>query len=300
MTRVLVLGRRGQLARALASTPWPVGWRVAFAGRDDVDLAGIEAIPEILNQARPDVVINTAAYTAVDAAEDHREAAFTLNAEVPAAVAQACCAAGRLLIHLSTDYVFGGTDEGPYDEAARPDPVNVYGRSKAEGEARTLAACPDATVVRTAWLMSADSGFLATMARRAATGEPLRVVDDQRGNPTLAADLAAALVRVAADRLAGRGAPGLLHMAGPSEATWFDVARAVVATLNPGADLQPISSFDYVSKAQRPRDSRLDVLRLQHIHGIALRPWPEWVAEAARGCHILAASRLEDRHQSGD
>ncbi|MBN8552082.1 MAG: dTDP-4-dehydrorhamnose reductase [Caulobacterales bacterium] len=279
MTRVLVLGRQGQLAQALAATPWPTGWQVDFAGRPDFDLTRIEALSEYLGHARPQVVINTAAYTAVDAAEDHAEAAFRLNAEAPAALAQACHASGRLLIHVSTDYVFGGTGQGPYDEDSTPDPVNLYGRSKAEGEVRTLAACPDATVARTAWLMSPGHGFLAAIMRRAAEGLPLRVVHDQRGNPTLASDLAAALVRVSVDRLAGKGGSGLLHMAGPAEATWFDVARAAVSKLGREIDLQPINSFDYVSKAQRPRDSRLDVMRLQRFHDIKLHPWLDWAAD---------------------
>jgi len=299
VTRVLVLGRNGQLARALAQAAWPDGWRIEFAGRDRLDMLRLERIAPFLAEQDADVVINTAAYTAVDLAETERDAAFQLNDEAPGAVAQFCHTKGALLIHVSTDYVFGGAGTGPYDEDAPISPLSVYGFSKAAGEARALSAAADATVARTSWLMSPDAGFLAAILRRAVQGESLRVVKDQRGNPTLASDLAQALVRVTRDRLRGIGQAGPLHMAGGAEASWFDLAKLAIEAAGLDTPLSPASSIDHVLPAQRPEDSRLSTLRLRQNHGIDMLPWPDWVPDTARIGLRLAASRVETGQQSG-
>lgn len=300
MTRVLVLGRYGQLARALAATPWPDGWTPAFAGRETLDLTRTERIAPFLAGQGPDVVINTAAFTAVDAAETNEASAFALNAEAPAAIAEACRAQGRLLINLSTDYVFSGDGGAPYAEDAPTAPLNVYGRSKAEGEQRVMAADPDALVVRTAWLLSPRSGFVRAILSRATAGAPLRVVSDQRGNPTQASDLAAALVGIAEKRLSGVGSGGLLHVAGQDPATWFDLAEALArAAGRPAGSVQAIDSETHISVAVRPRDSRLDVTRLKSVYGITLPGWTAWITETAQLGLIDAAKGVETRQQSG-
>jgi dTDP-4-dehydrorhamnose reductase len=300
VTRVLVLGRYGQLARALAATPWPDGWTPAFAGRETLDLTRPERIAPFLAGQAPDVVINTAAFTAVDAAETDEASAFALNAEAPAAIAEACRAQGRLLINLSTDYVFSGDGGAPHAEDALTSPLNVYGRSKAEGEQRVMAADPDALVVRTAWLLSPRSGFVRAILSRATAGAPLRVVSDQRGNPTQASDLAAALVGIAEKRLSGVGSGGLLHVAGQDPATWFDLAEALArAAGRPAGSVQAIDSETHSSVAVRPRDSRLDVTRLKSVYGITLPGWTAWITETAQLGLIGAAKGVETRQQSG-
>lgn len=299
MTRVLVLGREGQLARALATAAWPESWAVQFQGREALDLAQLDRIAPFVADKAPDIVINTAAYTAVDQAEIEPEAACRLNADAPAIMAQTCQQLGALFIHVSTDYVFGATGNGPYAEDAPVSPVNVYGRSKADGETAVLAAASDATVARTAWLMSPDSGFLRAILTRALRGEPLRVVDDQRGSPTRAADLAQALITVSEDRLAGIGQSGLLHVAGPTEATWYDLARCAIESTGLDVELHRTASTDYVLRAQRPRDSRLSTVRLQKNHGIGLPPWLDWVPGTACAGLKSAAKCVGLGQQSG-
>ena len=293
MTRVLVVGRRGQLARALAATAWPAGWDVVFAGRETLDLGDLDALDRFLTEAAPEVVINTAAYTAVDRAEAEPELAFHLNAAAPERLARICRASGTSLIQVSTDYVFGATGTGPYSEDDAVGPVNVYGRSKAEGEGRVLAANPDALIVRTAWLLSPGSGFIAAIAGQALHRRPLRVVADQHGNPTRASDLAEALVSLTGTRMAGGRASGVLHVAGPEFASWHEIAVAIMASIDKGVAVSPVATSDYATPAQRPRDSRLNVARLSSIHGMALRPWSEWITETARLGLIAAANRVE-------
>jgi dTDP-4-dehydrorhamnose reductase len=300
VTRVLVLGRFGQLARALAATPWPDGWTPAFAGRETLDLTRPEGIAPLLADQAPDLVINTAAFTAVDAAETDVPAAYALNADAPQALAEACLDQGRALIHLSTDYVFSGDGGAPHAEDAPTAPLNVYGRSKADGEQRVMAANPDALVVRTAWLLSPRSGFVRAILSRATAGAPLRVVSDQRGNPTRASDLAAALADIAGKKLSGVGSGGLLHAAGQDPATWFDLGEALaLAAGRPAGSVQAIDSETHNSVAVRPRDSRLDVTRLKSVYGITLPGWTAWITETAQLGLIGAANGVETRQQSG-
>lgn len=299
MTRVLVLGRQGQLAQALAQVTWPTGWHLDLAGRDALDLNQIERIEPFISDRPADIIINTAAYTEVDRAESEVEPAFRLNAEAPEAVADACRASGRLLIHVSTDYVFGGAGEAPYREDDPVAPLNVYGRSKAEGERRVRAADPGATIARTSWLMSPTQGFAQAMLRRVQAGAALRVVADQCGTPTLANDLAQALVRLSADRYSGRGGPGPLHLAGPEAASWHDLAVAMTAAVAPDRVVTPICAREYGAGATRPADSRLDVSRLLSIHGIQLRPWSAWITDLAQSGLIWAANGVETGQQSG-
>lgn len=299
MTRVLVLGRQGQLARALAATPLPAGWTATFAGRDTLDLTRPETIAAFLDNQGPDVVINTAAYTAVDAAETDEASATALNATAPQALADACRSGGRLLIHLSTDYVFSGDGDRPHDEDDPVAPLNAYGRTKAAGERGVLTAYPDALVARTAWLLSPQSGFVRAILSRLNSGEGVRVVDDQFGNPTHAGDLAAALVQVAAARLAGIGAGGPLHIAGPEAASWHDLALGLATPLRLQEHVAPVSSMDYAAKAVRPHNSRISVIRLKNVYDIALRPWTAWITETAQLGLIGAPKGVETRQQSG-
>ena len=299
MTRVLVLGRNGQLARALAASAWPDGWSVRLAGRSECDLNHPERIRPFLEGEKPDVVVNTAAYTAVDRAETDRVAAFRLNAEVPAQVADAVRGMGGCFIHLSTDYVFGGgRSAAPFGEASTPAPVNVYGRSKAQGEAGVLAADPTAVVLRTSWLLSPQSGFVRAILTQALAGKALRVVHDQLGNPTCASDLAAAIVAVARARIAGGGDFGLFHAAGAQPATWLELAEALTAAAGLKVTIEPVGLDVWRGAAPRPRDSRLSVEKLQSRYGIELRSWRDWVAETAVAGLESVTEGVEARQQS--
>lgn len=308
MTRVLVLGRAGQLAQALAAAAPPPGWSLEFAGRERLDLARPETVASLIRSAGPAVVINAAAYTAVDRAEAERDAAFAVNAEGAGAAAEAARAAGALLLHVSTDFVFDGRKGAPYLEDDATAPLQVYGASKAEGERRVLAAAPDAVVARTAWLFSARGrNFVTAVRGRLLTGEVLRVVDDQRGCPTCADDLAAALLAVAAARLGGRGPAGPLHLTNAGEASWRELALAVAGALPGGGPddgrILAVSTAEYGAPAPRPADSRLDGARLASAFGLRLRPWREALAEVmeklGRGLEAAPKS-VETRQQSGD
>jgi len=280
---VLVAGRDGQLARALAPAFAAAGWRVAALGRaDGLDLAGpAEAVAAAVRGAAPDLVVNAAAYTAVDRAEAEPEAAMAVNRDGAAALAAAAAAVGAPLLHVSTDYVFDGAKGAPYAEHDRPAPLGAYGRSKLEGERAVAAANPRAAVLRTSWVVSAaGANFLRTMLRLAETRDEVSVVADQRGAPTFAADLAAAIVGMAPRLLAspaGDPAFGVFHLGGAPDTTWHGFAEAVFAgAAARGARvpaLRAVPTAAYPTPTRRPADSRLDCARLLAVHGIARPDW---------------------------
>lgn len=274
---LLILGRTGQVAGALAAAA-PGRFTVRAFGREGLDLNRTDAIEPALVAARPDVVVNAAAYTAVDLAESEPEAAFRLNRDAPAAVATACARLGVPLVHLSTDFVFDGAGGAPYAEDAPVNPLSVYGRSKAEGETAVLDNAR-AAVVRTSWVYAAEGkNFVRTMVRLAAERGEVRVVADQRGRPTYARDLAEALVRIASALLdRDAGAEGLMHYANSGEAVWADLAEAAIeGAAKRGAAparVTRISTSDYPTPARRPADSRLDLSRYERFAGAAPPNW---------------------------
>lgn len=278
----LVFGRSGQVARALAQVAEAAGRPVEIAGRDRCDL--LSADPEaLILELRPAAVINASAHTAVDKAESEPDAAFRLNCEAPAAMARACVRLGVPFVHISTDYVFDGSKPEPYREDDPIGPLSVYGRSKAAGEAAITDLGGAWTIFRTAWVMSPDgANFVNTMRRFAAEREVMRVVDDQRGRPTLAADIAS-LCLLAAERGQGGDASlqGLFHLAGADDATWADVAERVFAEAERRTGRRPslerIDTAQYPTPAKRPANSRLDTARLQSAAGWTPRPWRETV-----------------------
>jgi dTDP-4-dehydrorhamnose reductase len=252
---------------ALTSTQW-----------DITDPASAERIIEV-----GDVVINCAAYTNVDAAESDGTNAQAVNVAGPEHIARACARAGARLIHVSTDYVFGGDFAGsaprPYEPGDETGPRSVYGRTKLSGELAVLATLPQATVVRTAWVYTGATGndFVAAMRRRAADGGTVDVVDDQTGSPTYVADLAAALLQVADGKVHAR----VVHAANEGVATRFEQARAVFAGVGADPDrVRPVSSADQPRPAPRPRYSALSG-RVSVRAGLApLRGWRDALAEA--------------------
>lgn len=279
--RVLVLGRSGQLARELARATWPDGWTVEFAARPELDLRFPDQVAAAVLAAKPDLVVNAAAYTAVDQAESESELAHAVNAAGPAAAAAAARQAGAAFICVSTDYVFDGRAGGAYAEDAPLNPLSAYGRSKAEGEAIIRQALSEHVILRTSWVFSAHgTNFVKTMMQLGAERETLRVVADQRGRPTAAADLAAAIVAVATALAAGRLHYGTFHVANAGETTWHGFATAIFERLAARGEPVPrqveaLTTAEYPVKAVRPANSVLDCSRIAATYGITLRPWQD-------------------------
>jgi dTDP-4-dehydrorhamnose reductase len=284
--RLLVIGRSGQLAQCLARVADAArDVEAVLAGRPQADLADATTLASAMAAARPDVVINAAAYTAVDKAESERDAAFAINATGAGNLAAAASGAGVPLIHVSTDYVYGGTKPAPYVETDPTGPIGVYGASKLEGERLVAACCPRHIIVRTSWVVSPyGSNFCKTMLRLAADRDELRVVSDQIGSPTYAVDLAAALIELAR-KMAGRPVEdqrwGVYHLANAGTTSWAGLAEAtLVASLAHGGRVVPIrhiTTAEYPTPARRPANSRLDCTRMAQAFGIAMPPWQDAV-----------------------
>jgi dTDP-4-dehydrorhamnose reductase len=272
--KLLVFGKSGQLARALARDAGAVA-----LGREDIDLAAADAdIAGAIVSVKPDAVINAAAHTAVDKAESEPEAAFALNERAPTRMAQACAGAGIPFVHVSTDYVFDGEKPSPYVEDDPTAPLNVYGRSKLAGERAVLAAYPGAVTLRTSWVYAAEGGnFMRTMLRVAQTQDEVRVVADQLGAPTLANDLAGACV-AAASALRGGAAGGVFHFTNAGETTWADFAEAIFALSGKTTRVQRITTAEYPTPARRPRNSRLNCGKIAQELGVTPRPWRDALA----------------------
>lgn len=281
MTRILATGATGQLGQALAAAS-PA---VVALGREALDFDRPESIAQALAAHKPDLVINAAAYTAVDAAETHEAAAMRVNRDGPAELARSCAAHGIPLIHVSTDYVFDGTKGAPYVETDTPAPLGVYGASKRAGEEAVLASGARAVVVRTSWVYAATGrNFVRTLVAAAAKNPTLRVVGDQAGCPTAAPDLARALLAIADRLLAGwrDGYGGIVHAAGAGSTTWHGLAVALFEERarrgEPAPEILPITTRDWPTPVRRPADSRLDQALLLARFGIAMPPWREGLA----------------------
>ena len=290
---ILVTGGRGQLATSLGRLG---GAGVTVVGRPAFDFDRPETIDAVLAEAAPALVVNAAAWTAVDAAEADEAGAYRANAAGPAHIAAFCHQTGARLIHISTDYVFDGTKGAPYTEDDPTAPTGVYGATKLEGEQRVLGLCPDAIVLRTAWVY-AETGknFLRTMLNAARKTDRLRVVADQIGCPTNADDLAAAIMAVAGRMLgAPAGLGGVYHAAGSGETSWHGFAREIFAIAGPlgwpAPVVDAIGTADWPTAARRPADSRLDCGRLDKVFGHKLPDWRESLARAVQAiCYAEVA-----------
>ena len=228
--RALVFGETGQVARELARTATARGISATFLGRDRADLSDPAACAAVVRAAEADVILNAAAYTAVDKAEDEPELAHAINAAAPGAMAAAAAAKGVPFLHVSTDYVFDGAPGRPWREDDPTGPLGVYGASKLAGERAVAAAAPDHAILRTAWVFSAHGkNFVKTMLGVGRGKPEMRVVGDQRGGPTAASDIAAALWTMAGAWTAGEGRPGIFHFAGAPAVSWAEFAEAIFA-----------------------------------------------------------------------
>ncbi len=275
---ILVTGGGGQLATSLVRLG---GSRIHRVGRPAFDFDQPDTIGTVFAAVSPVAVVNAAAWTAVDAAETAVEAATRANRDGPELLASLCAEAGIPLLHVSTDYVFDGDKGAPYVETDPVSPTGVYGRTKAEGEQAALAANPRTIVLRTSWVYSATGkNFVRTMINAGEKNATLRVVGDQRGAPTAADDLAAAILSILA-RIERDGwqdsQAGIFHAAGTGETTWHGLAVAALEAARTHGRAMPeviaIRTADWPTPARRPSDSRLDCGKLEHVFGVRLPPW---------------------------
>ncbi len=275
MTRIVVTGAAGQLGRDLLATTWPTGWSIHGLTRADLDVTDREGVLETLDRLRPDLIVNAAAYTGVDAAEDEPELAAAVNAEAVGHLARWADAAAARLIHISTDYVFDGSKDGWYVEDDPIAPLGVYGTTKAAGEDRARD-CTRHLILRTAWVYGVHgANFVKTMRRVAADRDELRVVADQIGCPTSTADLAGAIATLAAEPRASE-TTGTFHVAGSTEATWHEFAQAILADrIAEGLVVHAITTAEYPTPARRPANSRLDSSAIERVAGVRLRSWQD-------------------------
>lgn len=282
MTRlsVLIVGRGGQVARALAATLPAESVDATCLGRPDLDIRDADSITRAVEAVSPDLVINAAAYTAVDQAETEEDEARLVNAVGAGVLAKAAANCGAPILHLSTDYVFNGEKPSPYIETDPVAPLGAYGRSKREGEQAVAEANPQSVILRTAWVYSSwGKNFAKTMLRVAETREELTVVHDQRGNPTSAEDIAAALWKIAGKYADNRESlvSGVFHLTAAGEASWAEFAEEIFAVSaaagGPLARVKRITTAEYPTPTRRPVNSRLDCSRLAAVYGISL---PEW------------------------
>jgi dTDP-4-dehydrorhamnose reductase len=293
--KLLVVGGNGQVGHALLSSLAPLGEVVATTRSgvlDDgsacerLDLSEPDAVASLVQHRRPDVVVNAAAYTAVDRAEDEVEAAFRANAEAPGRLGDACAALGIPLVHYSTDYVFDGRGTRPYREDDPTDPLGVYGRSKLAGEEAIVASGARHLILRTAWVYGLHGhNFLRTMLRVGAERDELRVVADQRGCPTpawLIADVTSSIIK------RGIVQSGVRHLVAGGETTWHGFAEAIFAEAHATGLITrvprvvPIATHEYPTRAARPAYSVLDTARLRGEYGVELPDWRDALQRTLR------------------
>ncbi|MBV9814674.1 MAG: dTDP-4-dehydrorhamnose reductase [Alphaproteobacteria bacterium] len=279
--KVLVFGGAGQVGREVCRAAWPASFEPLFLGRSATDIRDAAMVGAVIAQNQPDLVINLAAYTAVDRAESEPEQAWAVNCAGAAHIAASCGDNGTPLVHLSTDYVFDGEKAEPYHEEDRVNPLNVYGASKEAGERAIRAAAPHHIILRTAWVYGAyGANFLKTMLRLGAERSVLRVVADQRGCPTAAADIASALVAITCQIERGTAQWGTFHFTAAGSTSWHGFAEEIVAlaetfgawSSGPVPRVEPITTDQYPTAARRPMQSVLDCRK---IEGFGIVP-PRW------------------------
>ena len=273
--KALLLGAHGQLGTELSRTV-PDGIDLIAHDRATLDITDPQAVTQLVTTERPQLIVNAAAYTAVDRAESEPEQAAAVNAAGAGYVAVAAAAQGARLVHLSTDFVFDGRKSSPYLPSDLANPLSVYGRTKRDGEEAVRAACPEAVVLRTAWLYAAQgNNFVNTMLRLMRDGKPLRVVADQVGTPTWARTLAGATWALGL----GLSASGVHHWTDAGAASWYDFAVAIqdealaLGLLDAPVAIVPITTADYPTPARRPAYSVLDCTATRAASGLAPRHW---------------------------
>jgi dTDP-4-dehydrorhamnose reductase len=272
--KLLVFGKTGQVARELQR----IAPDAHYLGREEADLMDPAACAAVVKASEADAIINAAAWTAVDKAEAEEAAATVVNGDAPAAMARAAAAKGIPFLHVSTDYVFDGAGDRPFTPDHPTAPLGAYGRSKLKGEDGVRAAGDAHLILRTSWVVSAHgTNFVKTMLRLGGERESLRVVADQIGGPTPAADIAGALI-TAAKALQGGAPGGTHHFSGSPDTSWADFARAIMAEAGLSCRIEDITTAEYPTPARRPLNSRLDCRAFTAAFAI---PRPDWRAGLA-------------------
>jgi len=288
--KILLFGRNGQVGWELQRSLAPFGQLVALGQEGEGDLCGnlmdAEGLARTVRTVMPDVIVNAAAYTAVDKAESEADVAAQVNAVGPGVLAQVAADIGAWMVHYSTDYVFDGSGTRPWREDDPTGPLSVYGRTKLAGEQRIAAANPKHLVLRTSWVYAARGGnFARTMLRLAGERDRLAVIDDQHGAPTGADLLADVTAHALRSLVAGTGRPGTYHVTAAGETTWNGYARFVVGkaqqagrNLKAGPEqVDPVPTSAFPTPARRPHNSRLDTGRFREAFGLVLPPWQQGV-----------------------
>lgn len=280
--KILLTGRNGQVGWELQKTLAPLG-EVTALGRAELDLLDAARIGEALRAANPDVIVNAAAYTAVDKAESERDLAFAVNAVAPGVLAEEAKRSGALLVHYSTDYVFDGSKGSPYTETDPTCPINAYGQSKLAGEMAIRSSGCRFLILRTSWVYAErGQNFLLAILRKARSARELRVVADQIGAPTSAGLVARATAVAMARTVEAPELSGLYHVTAKGETSWHGFAQAIVSAAGIDVDVIPIQSSEYPSAARRPAYSVLDSTRFAQVFGFDLPGWSADLGDVLR------------------
>ena len=271
-SKILVTGSNGQLGKELQELSSSYAqFEFFFLSREDMPINQFELVRHFFDTLKPTYCINCAAYTAVDKAESERELASQINSEAVGVLAAVCKEHDTKFIHISTDYVFNGEGTYPYTENFPTDPVNAYGESKLEGEKLAVQLNPDCIIIRTSWVYSSfGKNFVKTMMRLMNEKDEIKVVDDQVGSPTYAADLAEIILKIIPD-----WKPGIYNFSNEGIISWYDFAVAIKEIINCPCDVKPITTPDYPTPAKRPAYSVLDKTKIQETFGVKLKNWKE-------------------------
>ena len=275
---VLVTGANGQLGKELRQleTKWPE-FEFLFLSREDLPIHHFELVRNFFKATRPSFLINCAAYTAVDKAEQEEELAFQTNAEAVGVLAAICKEQDCKFVHVSTDYVFDGLANRPYREDDLTNPQGVYGASKLAGEKEAVLLNPDSVIIRTSWVYSSfGKNFVKTILRLLQEKPSVSVVDDQIGSPTYAADLAVAILEIISLK---SWKPGVYHFSNEGEISWCAFAKAIAALTHSNTPVQAITTAEFPTPAKRPAWSVLDKSKIKAVYGIKIRPWKESLAD---------------------
>jgi dTDP-4-dehydrorhamnose reductase len=275
--KILVTGGNGQLGKELREfSSLHTGLEFIFLSREDLPIHQFELVRNYFNTLKPAYCINCAAYTAVDKAESEKDLAFLINGEAVGVLAAVCKEHNAKFIHISTDYVFNGDAAYPYTENFPTDPINVYGASKLEGEKQAMELNPDSIIIRTSWLYSSlGKNFVKTMIQLMSEKDQIKVVKDQLGSPTNAADLAETIFNIIAlcHLQIYNWNPGIYNFSNEGIISWYDFAKAIRELINSPCSIKPISTAEYPTPAKRPAYSVLDKRKIQETFGVQLKDW---------------------------
>ena len=282
--KILLIGRTGQVGSALDRALAPMGELIAF-DRKGLDL---RSVGNEIAGATPDIIVNAAAYTAVDRAEQEKELAFAVNSQGVKALAREAKASGALLIHFSTDYVFDGEKKAPYTESDATGPLNVYGASKLEGDRAIAASGCRHFIFRTSWVYGPSGrNFVQAILAAAKTRPELRVVNDQHGAPTSSVAIAEAIAGILSGLDVLKKPSGIYHLSAAGQTTWYDFAREILAQKGLRTPVVPVPSEEYITAARRPKNSLLDNRKLRATFGAALADWRQGFRDASSKINAL-------------